>query len=156
MQKQTWQVSTEGGQWFGFVVAGLPVTQGSKIHGVNPHTGKSYIREQGGKSLEAWRTAIATEARKVRRNRDMTDLVRGPVKVKLHFALPKPKAEPKTRRTWPIKARSGDLDKLARAVLDAITHVLIADDSQVIELHVTKDWGDSFVGLLIEIDEVRP
>lgn len=33
-----------------------------------------------------------------------------------------------------------------RAVLDAITHVIVADDSQVVSLHATKDWEDPWQG----------
>jgi crossover junction endodeoxyribonuclease RusA len=133
-----------------FTVAGTPVTQGSKIHGVNPHTGKSYVRESAGTKLDHWRSAIAAEARRVGEGYWFT----GPVRVELHFAIPKPASAPKLKRTWPVKARSGDVDKLARAALDAITHVLIVDDSQVVELRVTKDWADGFVGLLVELEEV--
>ena len=48
---------------------------------------------------------------------------------------------------WPQKPKSDhhttapDLDKLTRAVLDALTGVLYLDDKQVIELHARKQYA---------------
>jgi len=62
---------------------------------------------------------------------------RTPVWVGLEFVLPRPAATPK-RRTPPAVKRP-DLDKLARAVLDALTSAgAVADDSQVVDLHPVK------------------
>jgi crossover junction endodeoxyribonuclease RusA len=156
MKKADRDTLTDSGEWAAFVVRGLPVTQGSKIASVNRHTGKAVMREVNGSALDHWRSAIATEARTSARERLLLEPLTGAVRVQLHFMLPRPASEPKTRRTWPVRARSGDVDKLARACLDAITHVLIADDSQVVDLHVTKDWAtDGLVGVLIKLDEVR-
>jgi crossover junction endodeoxyribonuclease RusA len=124
-----------------FDVVGTPSTQGSMrafIAGGKP------VVAQGGsaasrKALSSWREAVAAEARAAFAG---APLLACPVQVRLNFRLLRPASAPKTTRTWPIKARSGDVDKLARAVLDAITGVLIADDSQVIGLVVSKDWGN--------------
>jgi crossover junction endodeoxyribonuclease RusA len=62
---------------------------------------------------------------------------RVPVSVRLEFVLPRPAATPK-RRTPPAVKRP-DLDKLARAVLDALTSAgAVADDAQVVDLHPIK------------------
>lgn len=65
----------------------------------------------------------------------------GPVELHLSFWLKKPKSLPKTRRSWAIK--KPDIDKLCRALLDSLTGVLFRDDSQVVSLHVWKDYGDA-------------
>lgn len=47
----------------------------------------------------------------------------------------------------PMFPRRGDVDKLARAVLDALTGIAYEDDSQVCELLVTKRYclrGEAF------------
>lgn len=62
-----------------------------------------------------------------------TDL---PVVVLVDFVLPRRKSAPKTR-TGP-HTRKPDLDKLTRAVWDGLTHVVIADDSQVVASAETK------------------
>ncbi len=74
----------------------------------------------------------------------------GPVGIDLHFGLPKPKSAPKKRRVWPDKRP--DLDKLTRAVLDALTYVVYADDSQVVEIRATKDYGAP--GVAVEIHRI--
>lgn len=121
-------------------VAGVPVTQGSKVAGVNPHTGRAFVREQGGDRLKGWRIAVNSEAQRAYEGRTPWQ---GPVMLEVRFAVPKPASAPKRRRTYPIKARSGDVDKLARAVLDALTGVAFTDDSQVIVLIVHKDFADN-------------
>lgn len=121
-----------------FFVAGTFVTQGSKVAGVNQKTGKAFMKESNAKGLAAWRHAIATEARAVRGDEMPFS---GPVMVQASFWKQRPAGEPKTRRTWPMKAHSGDVDKLLRAVLDALTGVLFADDSQVVHSTTRKDWA---------------
>ena len=74
----------------------------------------------------------------------------GPVGIVLDFGIPKPKSAPKTRRVWPDKRP--DLDKLSRSVLDALTYVIFADDSQVVHLRATKDYGAP--GVAVEIHRV--
>lgn len=123
------------------------MTQGSKVASVNRYTGRAVMREVNGSKLDHWRTAIRTEAQAAGQGY----IYLGPVGMTLSFLLPKPASAPKRKRTWPVKARSGDVDKLARAALDAVTHVLIHDDAQVVHLEVFKDWAESVPGVLVEL-----
>jgi len=50
--------------------------------------------------------------------------------------LPRPKSAPKTKT--PAAVKRPDVGKCARAILDAITGVVIVDDAQVTDLHATK------------------
>lgn len=131
-----------------FFVAGTPVTQGNKTGFVK--NGRVVMTE--GKSntargnFVAWRHAVASEARRAAGGDEDFDTDDdwpwpGPVIVCLTFGLQRPASAPKRRRTWPTGARSGDVDKLSRAILDALTGVLIADDGQVVGLSVTKTYG---------------
>jgi len=122
-------------QTLSFFVAGLPITQGSMKAFVI--AGRARVTANNGSKLQAWRHAIATEARRVYSG----PLIEGPVIVRVWFGLLKPASAPKKRRTWPIGARSGDVDKLGRSLLDALTGVIWCDDAQVIRLEVEKDWG---------------
>jgi crossover junction endodeoxyribonuclease RusA len=131
----------EGPDVVTFNVVGTPSTQGSMRAFM---AGGKPVVAQGGSAagraaLRSWREAVAAEARAVFAG---AEVLRCPVQVRLNFRLLRPASAPKTKRTYPVNARSGDVDKLARAVLDAITGVLVADDSQVIGLVVSKDWGD--------------
>ncbi len=64
----------------------------------------------------------------------------GPVTVALEFVLPRPKSAPKTRT--PAATKRPDVDKLARAILDAITGICVADDAQVTHLCAKKRLGE--------------
>lgn len=132
------------------VVVGTPVTQGSKSAFYNKALGRSIIKEQNDVKHKSWREAVASAARQWVIDNDIPEQITGPVVVKATFALQRPKSAPKRTRTWPIKARSGDLDKLLRSVLDSLTGPLLADDSQVVVAIAMKDWGDP-PGVVVEI-----
>lgn len=132
-----------------FTVVGTPKPQGSKRAYINRKTGRPIITEQGGSQLTDWRTDVQQAA--IRAQGD-TPPLEGPLTVKLHFYLQRPKSHPKTKITWPITRP--DIDKLARAVLDAITYVCFKDDSQVVVLYVTKTWAEANRGVTVTIEEV--
>ena len=126
-----------------FQVRGLPVPQGSTrawvLHG------KPVITSSA-KGLNTWRRLVADVAQ----DYAPTEPWEGPVGIELHFGIPKPKSAPKKKRVWPDKRP--DLDKLTRAVLDALTYVVFADDSQVVELQASKDYGAP--GVAVEVHRV--
>jgi len=131
-----------------FLVHGLPVPQGSSRAWVI--NGKPVITSTA-KGLSTWRRLVADVAQRFAPDEPW----RGPVGIDLHFGLPKPKSAPKKRRVWPDKRP--DLDKLTRAVLDALTYVVWADDSQVVEIRATKDYGAPGVAIGIHrIADVGP
>jgi len=74
-----------------------------------------------------------------------------PVAVELGFYFPKPKRGA-PRHGWHVVRP--DLDKLARAVLDELTGIVIYDDSQVASLTCTKSYVDSldFAGVKIKVE----
>lgn len=73
----------------------------------------------------------------------------GPLGVVLLFALPRPASAPKNRRTRP-SGRVGDIDKLARSVLDSLEAAgVMKDDAQVVELHVLKDYPGPDIAMTV-------
>jgi crossover junction endodeoxyribonuclease RusA len=109
-------------------VPGHPAPQGSKRH-----VGNGRMIESS-KALKPWRESIRWA---VLAERGESELKTGPVGVLLTFVMPRPASTPK-RRTPPAVKRP-DIDKLARALLDAIGSAGIwTDDSQVTELWATK------------------
>lgn len=106
-------------------VPGAAAPQGSKRH------------VGGGRMVESspavgpWRERVALAVHEQR-----WPHMAGPVAVSLLFVLPRPKSAPK--RHTPAATKRPDVDKLARAILDALTPVAIADDSQVIDLIACK------------------
>lgn len=126
-----------------FQVHGLPIPQGStRVWMVK---GKP-ITTSSARGLGPWRRLVADVAQGYAPKEPWE----GPVGIQLHFGLPKPKSAPKTRRVWPDKRP--DLDKLTRAVLDALTYVVFGDDSQVVDIQASKDYGAP--GVVIEVRRI--
>ena len=128
-----------------FQVRGLPVPQGSTRTWVIK--GKP-VTTSAARGLGAWRRVVADVAQRFAPQEPWG----GPVEIELHFGLPKPKSAPKRKRVWPDKRP--DLDKLTRAVLDALTYVVFADDSQVVKIDASKDYGPP--GVVVDIRRVEP
>lgn len=63
----------------------------------------------------------------------------GPTEVVVHVYLPRPKSTP-ARILWPF--RKPDVDKLARAILDALSPDAIVDDARIVHLDVWKHYAD--------------
>jgi crossover junction endodeoxyribonuclease RusA len=124
-----------------FRAAGIPSTQGN-LRAVTPKGAKfARIIDSRQDRIIPWRNAVQIAAADAAG--PTWQPIPGPVRVDLWFALTKPAGAPKRRRTWPIGQRSGDVDKLARACLDAITDAgVICDDAQVVELRVVKDYPE--------------
>ncbi len=126
-----------------FFVPGKPAPQGSKRH-----VGHGIMVESS-RELGPWRERVALAAHAAMAG---SELLAGPVTLALGFVLPRPKSTPK-RRT-PAATKRPDVDKLARAVLDAVTGVLIVDDSQIVDLHARKRLAElgEVPGVHIRID----
>lgn len=94
------------------------------------------------KELMAWRKQIGyTIGREVAVPSDK------PINIVLQFQVLKPKSA--TRLYPSVKP---DLDKLIRAVLDALTGIVYLDDSQVIGIHASKRY-DTTQGVSIGVYE---
>lgn len=120
-------------------IRGTPVPQGSMNGYVRG--GHANLVDQKEKTLRPWREAVRSTAVDMAGPNWVPIPREQPVRVRAWVALPRPASAPKTRRTWPTGKRSGDIDKLARGLLDALTDAGIwTDDSQVVELHITKDY----------------
>lgn len=114
-----------------FTVPGTAAPQGSKRH-----VGHGRMIESS-KAVGPWRERVALVAHQTMRDPGPHELITGPVTVAINFVLHRPVSTPK-RRTPPA-VKKPDLDKLVRAILDAITGIVIADDSQVINLVASKE-----------------
>lgn len=134
-------------------VFGQPAPQGSKSAFVRG--GRAIVTEGGSKvgreSHAAWRQAVATAARDWQQEHRVA-VFDEPLLVRIEFRLVRPKSVPKARVRPTVKP---DLDKLTRSVLDALTGVVIVDDSRVVELHVSKHYAvDEPPGAVIQLGSV--
>ena len=123
-----------------FVVAGTPVPQGSM------RLGRGRVFHDS-RTLGPWREAIAWSARAA----GEVQVLDGPVRVDLAFTL-----KPPQKRVREHPCVRPDVDKLARAVLDALEGVCYANDSQVVDLHARKRYGvDEGVTVALTLVEPR-
>jgi Holliday junction resolvase RusA-like endonuclease len=128
--------------WLGsFEVTGVPVPQGSKRLGRNRATGAPILIDDNAQ-LRPWREQLLWVATRALRERELDarlPLV-GPVVLRIRFRFPRPRSHFGTGRnagqlklSAPIQHDiKPDLDKLVRAVLDALkVACLYQDDGQV-------------------------
>lgn len=120
-----------------FFAAGIPRPQGSK----------NRWGQEMSKELRPWRDSVISAAH----NAEGQEVFFGTTTVVLAFFFPRPKSHYGSGKNAEVlkesaplwKTSAPDLDKLTRAVLDALTQAgLLRDDAIVCELHATKTYGD--------------
>ncbi|WP_020006201.1 RusA family crossover junction endodeoxyribonuclease [Salinicoccus albus] len=92
-------------------------------------------------------------------NRNRLNITEEPIAVHLTFIYKPPKSYPKKK----LKAiqegllmhqKKPDLDNLSKGVLDALNNTVYKDDSQIVELNVRKEYGDTD-HVLIRINQIN-
>lgn len=132
-----------------FFAGGTPVPQGSK---------NAYVR--GGRAvlvdanprLKAWRAQVRAAAEAAVEDAGWETLDE-PCRAYLGFTMPRPK-----RPRWDVPAVKPDLDKLTRAVFDALTDAGVwKDDSRVVSMEVTKRYEDdeAVPGVWVEVESLN-
>jgi crossover junction endodeoxyribonuclease RusA len=134
-----------------FTVIGIPAAQGSKRM-VRARGGRTLLIEQSTR-VKPWRAAVAAAARAAGCTpRD------GDCAVTVSIRLSRPaahyKADGTLRTGLPRFPRRIDIDKAARAVLDALTGVAYLDDRQVQQLDIDRVWYAEG-GALISVDFIE-
>jgi len=121
-----------------FFVEGISRPQGSKRSLGNGRMVESSPH------LKPWRQDVRFAAQL---NRPQLWDTSAPMSVSLAFCFPRPKSHYNSKGQLIVKAPSkatsksiGDIDKLTRGILDALTTVLFDDDSQVVEINAYKRY----------------
>ncbi len=128
-----------------FTIRGVPAPQGSKSAFVV--NGKAVMHESS-KNVKGWRQAVSFVMQ------DWKGAVyEGPVSVSIIFYMPKPKSAKKGER---YAAKRPDIDKLVRALLDAMTGIAFHDDGQVVELEASKMYEVGWQGVMFDVASLRP
>ena len=131
-------MSNETGDVVTFFVPGTPIPQGSKT--IVKRGGRVWLRDVNGSKLKKWRHKIAATA-------DRGVSFDCPVSVGLRFVMPRPR-----RPRFFAPAVRPDVDKLTRAVLDALTDSgLIHDDARVVEVEAVKRYETSGEGAGVRV-----
>lgn len=143
-------------------VLGKPITQGSKVKGRYGN-----IRDDNAETLHPWRvqvTAAAVDALSGRAR------ITGACEVSVWFYFERPASHFGTGRNaqqlkdnapaYPDNVKSGDIDKLQRALFDALTAAGVwKDDSLVARVYAEKLWtggaGMTIPGARIHVSELH-
>lgn len=111
-------------------VDGQPAPQGSKKAF---QRGSKIVLVEMSARVKPWRELVHAQAHAVLGAHTPES---GPIAVRIDFLMQAPK-----RRWRDLPLGRPDVDKLARAALDGLTGIAFADDSQVVDLHVTKRYA---------------
>lgn len=112
-----------------FFVPGQALPKGSPDIALNPRTGRRFMRESD--ELYLWQEAVGLVAGAEARKQGLRALIDTAVALELHFVMPRRKTAPKTGSCIELAAVKPDIDKLERAILDALQGVLYTQDSRV-------------------------
>lgn len=134
-----------------FDVLGVPAPQGSK-RAVPTKAGVRLIEQSS--RLGDWRSTIAAVAFAERAKLGRT--LDGPLYLHARFRFPMPKSRPKAARERGeiYKTTAPDLDKLVRALGDALTQSgLIADDARLCVIDAAKVETTEWTGAHVYLQE---
>lgn len=121
------------------LVYGRPAPKGSlRVVGRGKH--RNVIEDNP--NVDAWRALIARAGRAWK----LDEPIDGPLIAEMTITLDRPTTVTPGSRPWPSKRSPGhgDIDKLARAVLDGLQDAgVFTDDAQVVELIARKVYPDT-------------
>lgn len=120
-----------------FWASGTPIPQGSKS------IWQGRVMDSKKTELDRWRRAVRTAAVVARASHGLDEPMDGPLKVWAAFYVKRPK---RPRWWFPALMGTGDIDKLTRALLDALSETrdergLIQDDARVVALDISKHYA---------------
>jgi crossover junction endodeoxyribonuclease RusA len=123
---------------FSFTIFGVPQPQGS-TRAFLPRGWTRPVITSDNPKVKPWRQELAQTATVAMHECGEQMAGRGvPISITLKFYFEKPKSE---RKAAIHKTTKPDLDKLLRAVLDALTGIAYVDDSQVTDCRTSKVFG---------------
>lgn len=132
-----------------FFAPGVPAPQGSKsFKGMR---GGHAILAESSKKVGPWRTTVSKAAMVAMSGRvPMT----GAARARFEFVLHRPVSTPK--RATPPAIKYPDVDKLARAIFDSLGGVVVANDSQIVDVHAVKRLAEigEATGVYVRVESV--
>ena len=117
-----------------FTVLGSPVPQGS-MYSPKGTTKMLHSKRGKGRTVESWRKDAKWEALQAMKRRKLID---GPVSVRVVFYL----TRPVSRANAEFPDRKPDLDKLERALGDALEGIVLTQDSRIVHWDARKLYAD--------------
>lgn len=133
-----------------FEVFGVAEPKGS-ARAFMPKGAKYPVVTSDNPNLKKWEQTIRGELQRVMKQTDghtLTQIFNSPVAVGLRFHLPRPKSRKKAK----YPTTRPDVDKLARAAIDALSGVAFKDDNQVVAVQARKVYADGAAKVEIVIE----
>lgn len=143
-----------------FFVPGICKPAGSKrafaLKKGGVYTGRTVVVDDCKKSRD-WKTDVQYAARAAYTGPAME----GPFIVNLDFRMDRPKSHYRTGKNAGILRSEAprfpigkpDIDKLSRAIMDSLTHIIFRDDAQVVSKLATKNYGTP--GVHINLEQIQ-
>lgn len=129
-------------------VLGTPIPQGSLVPFIDRATRRARVKASNEPTLKAWRKHVTATAKDTCRYHDT---ITGDVRVWVRFTFTRPPSHYRTgRNAHLLKDRAprnpgracGDIDKLQRAIFDALTDAGVwVDDTQVVDVRARKFYA---------------
>ena len=123
-----------------FRILGEAVPEGSVRSFYVPKAHKTVTKHQNESELRAWRIRVALEAQSALKDQPWTMDGTSAYTIHVNFIIPRPASVASHKRLHPIV--KPDLDKLIRAIDDALTGILFNDDCQIVSVICSKDYND--------------
>lgn len=144
-----------------FFVPGTPIPKGSMNGRVTRAKGRpiAMVYDQQGRKLKNWQEAIKWAA--IAHRRAPVTEARQAFRIRLVFQFPRPKNQLTSRGKRTVKFRplptvKPDVDKLTRAVLDALSGTIYKDDAQVTTITARKTYHETPGAWIQIIEETEP
>jgi len=132
-----------------FFVPGIPRPKGSWRPITNRHTGRVFLKAS--ETDREWQNLVASESRRavMQSAKGLSNLpTTASFDLEIIFVFPRPlchfgtgKNAKVMKSTAPARhTKAPDVDKLSRSILDALTGIVYADDSQVVSIKAEKTY----------------
>lgn len=139
-------------------VAGRPQQRGSKQAFAGKNGGRPLMVDANKKS-KPWMAAVAQAAAE---SINGQDLLFGPLRLTAKFKFKRPQSHFAKRKGGPVLkpdapehvTSTPDLDKLLRAIGDAMTGVVYGDDKQIAMVSAWKIYTESSEGVWIAVEQL--
>lgn len=135
------------GQVIEFTVLGIPQPQGSASAFIPKGWTRAVVTSANPK-LKKWRKAVSEAAMLAMKGSSPAGK-KVPIRLTVGFYFARAKSNRDNDHVI-----APDLDKLVRGIGDALTSVVWDDDSQVVEIVASKDYGEP--GVVVMVEECLP
>lgn len=126
-----------------FTVQTKPVPQARPRFFVRHSGFRTHVGAYNPKQCKSFKEAIAWHARIKAMEVGLKGVLTGPISISLIFQMGQNGKEV-------YHTKRPDLDNLAKAVKDALKGIIYADDSQIVEAHLYKQYGEPGINITIK------